>query len=209
MHVSATDSPLLLELVRPQRGTVNRCATQGSSCSAMGNAFGDKSSLRLWPISTVGPKCASGTFPGFAQLRDFVKNPKRLPNLLSHQLKLLFGIMTDSQVPWTAKLAASLSVGYVFSPIQLIPSFIPIIGQMDDIAVIWLGMKMVRKYAGEQIVAKHLAILQARSADHSSTHQEKIKRNRGNCCPQTVSVTAGHGVDRHYSQKRIELLRQT
>jgi uncharacterized membrane protein YkvA (DUF1232 family) len=168
MHVSATDSTLLLRLVRQQLGTVNRCATKVPFCRAMSVAFGDKSSLQLRPTSTAGPKSASGTFPGFAHLRDFVKNAKFLTNLLSHQLRLLFDIMRDSQVPWTAKVAASLSVGYVFSPIQLIPSFIPIIGQLDDVAVIWLGMKMVRRYAGEQIVAKHLAILQARSANPSS-----------------------------------------
>ena len=133
----------------------------------MNNAFDGASTLQLRPISTEGPQGPGGYLPGIAQLRDFVKNPKCLPNLLYRRVSLLFGIMKDSEAPWTAKLAATLSVAYVFSPIQLIPSFIPIIGQMDDVAVIWLGMTMVRKCAGEEIVAKHLALLQAR-ANHSS-----------------------------------------
>jgi uncharacterized membrane protein YkvA (DUF1232 family) len=105
------------------------------------------------------PKSAGGFRPGFAQLRDFVEYSKCLPNLLYSHVSLFFGIMKDPQAPWTAKLAATLIVGYVLSPIQLIPSFIPIIGQIDDVAVIWLGMTMIRNHVGEEIMAKHLATL--------------------------------------------------
>jgi uncharacterized membrane protein YkvA (DUF1232 family) len=32
-------------------------------------------------------------------------------------------------------------VAYIFSPIQLVPTFIPVIGQLDDLFVLWLGRK--------------------------------------------------------------------
>jgi uncharacterized membrane protein YkvA (DUF1232 family) len=109
---------------------------------------------------------SESTWPLFVQLQSLAKNPTCLPNLLHSCVRLLFAIVKDSEAPWTAKLAASLSVGYVLSPIQLIPSFIPIIGQMDDVAILLLGMTLVRKCAGEAIVAKHRAILQDRAARH-------------------------------------------
>src|SRR5215469_2068493 len=61
------------------------------------------------------------------------------------QVHLLTVLMRSSKVPWTAKAVASCSVAYVFSPIQLIPSFIPVIGQLDDVAVLFIGTRLIRK----------------------------------------------------------------
>jgi uncharacterized membrane protein YkvA (DUF1232 family) len=49
-------------------------------------------------------------------------------------------------VPWYAKLVAGFVVGYVFSPIQLIPNFIPIIGQLDDVLVVSMGIRLLRRW---------------------------------------------------------------
>lgn len=57
-------------------------------------------------------------------------------------------------VPWRAKLVAGCAVGYLLSPIQLIPTFIPIIGQMDDILVLFLGMKLLRKWTPITLLAE-------------------------------------------------------
>jgi uncharacterized membrane protein YkvA (DUF1232 family) len=123
----------------------------------MSSDFDNTKALQLIPAemrkSTGKPSSGSG------QLRGLVKNPKRLARFLYDQLYLLFRVLKDPETPWTAKLVAGVSVGYVFSPIQLIPSFIPIIGQVDDAVVAWLGMRIVRKCAGETLVAKHLATL--------------------------------------------------
>ena len=44
---------------------------------------------------------------------------------------------------WYAKLVAVCSAGYLFSPVQLIPSFIPVVGLMDDVLVLYLGAKLL------------------------------------------------------------------
>jgi uncharacterized membrane protein YkvA (DUF1232 family) len=49
------------------------------------------------------------------------------------------------QVPWYAKAGLGCCVLYVVSPIQLIPNFIPVIGQMDDVVVVILGIKLLRR----------------------------------------------------------------
>ena len=67
--------------------------------------------------------------------------------------KLLDGFRTilralvHPQVPWHAKLICGCAVLYVVSPIQLIPNFIPILGQMDDVVVVGLALRVLKRYA--------------------------------------------------------------
>ena len=48
----------------------------------------------------------------------------------------------DPRVPWHARLFAALVVGYAFSPIDLIPDFIPVLGYLDDLVLIPLGVAL-------------------------------------------------------------------
>jgi uncharacterized membrane protein YkvA (DUF1232 family) len=56
-------------------------------------------------------------------------------------------LLRHPKTPWAAKLTAVCALGYLVSPIQLIPSFIPVIGQLDDLAVLFISMKLIRKLA--------------------------------------------------------------
>jgi uncharacterized membrane protein YkvA (DUF1232 family) len=47
-------------------------------------------------------------------------------------------------VPWYAKALAAALVAYAFSPIDLIPDFIPVFGYLDDLVLIPLGVLAVR-----------------------------------------------------------------
>jgi len=57
---------------------------------------------------------------------------------LSTRAKIRFGrlLLEDGQVPLAAKLALLLLVGYLALPFDLIPDFIPVLGQLDDVAVV-------------------------------------------------------------------------
>ena len=50
----------------------------------------------------------------------------------------------DERTPWYAKLMAAVVVAYAFSPIDLIPDFIPVLGLLDDMVLIPLGVVLVR-----------------------------------------------------------------
>lgn len=50
----------------------------------------------------------------------------------------------DERTPWYAKLTAGIVVAYAFSPIDLIPDFIPVLGLLDDVLLIPLGVVLVR-----------------------------------------------------------------
>jgi len=57
-------------------------------------------------------------------------------------------------VPWHAKLVAACSAGYLFSPIQLIPSFIPVLGFSDDFLVLFLGAKLIQRIIPSQVLTE-------------------------------------------------------
>src|SRR5215218_4502434 len=53
----------------------------------------------------------------------------------------------DPRVPWLAKLVAGVVAAYALSPIDLIPDFIPVLGYLDDLLIvplgIWLAVRMI------------------------------------------------------------------
>lgn len=63
----------------------------------------------------------------------------------------------DPRVPWYAKALAVIIAGYALSPIDLVPDFIPILGYLDDIILVPLGIVLVLKLIPPQIMAEHRA----------------------------------------------------
>ncbi len=64
---------------------------------------------------------------------------------LKQDVYALFLACRDPRVPWYAKAIAGLVVGYAFSPIDLIPDFVPILGYLDDLVLVPLGIVLVLK----------------------------------------------------------------
>ena len=58
------------------------------------------------------------------------------------------------RVRWYAKLIAAGTAGYLFSPVQLIPSFIPVIGLLDDFLVLFLGVKLLQRIIPPEVLAE-------------------------------------------------------
>ena len=69
---------------------------------------------------------------------------------LRAELFALYLAYRDPRVPWYAKAFAALVVGYAFSPIDLIPDFIPLLGYLDDLIILPLGVLLaLRMIPGE------------------------------------------------------------
>jgi uncharacterized membrane protein YkvA (DUF1232 family) len=73
---------------------------------------------------------------------------------LIRETRVLKLLLQSPCVPWHAKVVAACTVGYLLSPIQIIPTFIPIIGQLDDLAVLLTGMKILRKLTPKRVLAE-------------------------------------------------------
>jgi uncharacterized membrane protein YkvA (DUF1232 family) len=62
-----------------------------------------------------------------------------------HDVVFLYRLLRHTETPWYARGLLFLPVMYLCSPVQLIPNFIPVVGQMDDVFVIWITKKSVLK----------------------------------------------------------------
>jgi uncharacterized membrane protein YkvA (DUF1232 family) len=76
----------------------------------------------------------------------------------------------DPRVPWYAKLLAVCVVGYAFSPIDLIPDFVPILGYVDDLVLVPLGVALVRKMIPGEVMAECREKAQALMAQSKPTN---------------------------------------
>jgi len=59
----------------------------------------------------------------------------------------------DPRVPWHARLFAACVVGYAFSPLDLIPDFIPILGLLDDLVLVPLGIALALRMIPGPVMA--------------------------------------------------------
>jgi uncharacterized membrane protein YkvA (DUF1232 family) len=60
----------------------------------------------------------------------------------------------DPRVPWYARLLAAVVVGYAFSPIDLIPDFVPVLGYLDDLILVPLGIWLALKLIPAEVMAE-------------------------------------------------------
>ncbi len=72
---------------------------------------------------------------------------KQRARRLKGETYALYLAYRDPRTPWYARIVAAVVVGYAFSPIDLIPDFIPVLGYVDDLILvpfgIWLALKMI------------------------------------------------------------------
>jgi uncharacterized membrane protein YkvA (DUF1232 family) len=60
----------------------------------------------------------------------------------------------DPRVPWYARVFAACVVGYAFSPIDLVPDPIPVLGYLDDLVLVPLGIALALKMIPPEVMAE-------------------------------------------------------
>ncbi len=79
------------------------------------------------------------------------------------QARLAWRLMWDERVPLWTKLIPSAALVYVISPVDFIPGAVmPGVGQLDDAAVLLIGLKLLVELAPPDVVREHLMALGAR-----------------------------------------------
>ena len=73
-------------------------------------------------------------------MKDRLKNWSRV---IKRDVHALYFASRDPRVPWYAKALAVAVAGYALSPIDLIPDFIPVLGYLDDVILVPLGILLV------------------------------------------------------------------
>lgn len=71
---------------------------------------------------------------------------------LKAELYALYLCYKDPRTPWYVRLIAILVVGYAFSPVDLIPDPIPVLGYLDDVILVPLGIALVIRLMPEDVL---------------------------------------------------------
>jgi uncharacterized membrane protein YkvA (DUF1232 family) len=72
-----------------------------------------------------------------------------LVRLVPDVLRLVRTLLTDRMVPGTVRIALVILLGWLVSPIDLIPDFIPVLGPLDDVVVAIIILRYVRRRLGD------------------------------------------------------------
>ncbi len=87
-------------------------------------------------------------------MRNHVENLKKWAGRLKAEIHALYLAYRDPRVPLYARVFAALVVGYAFSPIDLIPDPIPVLGYLDDLVLIPLGAAIAIRMIPEPVLAE-------------------------------------------------------
>ena len=97
--------------------------------------------------------------PAFEHVRQWARTLRR-------DVLALYLAARDPRVPWYAKAVAACVAVYALSPIDLIPDFIPILGYLDDLVIvplgIWLAIRLIPPFVLEELRQAAIARYQQR-----------------------------------------------
>jgi uncharacterized membrane protein YkvA (DUF1232 family) len=80
------------------------------------------------------------------------QNWKNRARALKKEVYALYLAFRDPRTPWYGKAFAALVVTYAFSPIDLIPDFIPVLGYLDDLVLVKLGVVIALHMIPSQVM---------------------------------------------------------
>lgn len=90
--------------------------------------------------------------------------PRRIAQVWYHLpnfLKLFWRLLQDPRVSLWPKMVLVLVSLYVLAPVDFLPDFLPGLGQMDDLAVVFLGLKAFVRLCPKEVVREHVQAIAA------------------------------------------------
>ena len=83
--------------------------------------------------------------------RTVVDSISQLPNFL----RLLYGLITDNRVAALDKLVVAGAIAYILLPLDIVPDFIPFLGEVDDVFLLILALQRLIANAGRAVVQSY------------------------------------------------------
>jgi uncharacterized membrane protein YkvA (DUF1232 family) len=83
----------------------------------------------------------------------------RLPWRL--RLKLAWILARDERIPLAIRAVPPLLVVYLAMPLDIVPDFIPVLGQIDDVVVVLVAFSLVARFVPLDVLEAHLSLLEA------------------------------------------------
>jgi uncharacterized membrane protein YkvA (DUF1232 family) len=105
--------------------------------------------------------------PGLSKAKAWAREVKR-------DVYAVYLAARDPRTPWYARAAALIVAAYALSPIDLIPDFIPVLGYLDDLLIVPLGILLVVRLIPEEVLAEHRETALARQGARPVSHAAAV-----------------------------------
>jgi len=79
---------------------------------------------------------------------------KQQAQRIHREAQVFYFVCKHPRTRWYARLVAACTAGYVLSPVQLIPNYIPVVGVLDDVLVIFVGAKLLQKITPADVLSE-------------------------------------------------------
>ena len=96
-----------------------------------------------------------------SKVGTMIEQTRQWARIVKRDTHAIYLAARDPRVPWYAKALALCVAGYALSPIDLIPDFVPVLGYVDDVIIVPLGILAVVKLIPPEIMAEHRALAAA------------------------------------------------
>jgi uncharacterized membrane protein YkvA (DUF1232 family) len=87
-------------------------------------------------------------------LKSALQRVSEWARAVKRDVLVVYLVSRDSRVPWLVKVLAAAVAAYALSPIDLIPDFIPVLGYLDDLVIVPLGILAVVKLVPAEVLAE-------------------------------------------------------
>lgn len=116
---------------------------------------------------TLPPDVEVASAPRTGAKRTVMGTISEIPNFL----RLLYGLITDSRVNAVDKVVVAGAIAYILLPLDVVPDFVPFIGEVDDVFLLILALQRLISNAGRAVVQAYWA---GDPSDLSALNLEKI-----------------------------------
>lgn len=116
---------------------------------------------------TIPPDVPVSSAPRTGAKRTVMGTISEIPNFL----RLLYGLITDARVNSVDKLVVAGAIAYILLPIDIVPDFVPFLGEVDDVFLLILALQRLIANAGRAVVQ---AYWPGDPAELSAMNLEKI-----------------------------------
>ena len=116
---------------------------------------------------TMPPEVEVSPGPRTGAKRTVMGTISEIPNFL----RLLYGLITDSRVNSLDKVVVAGAIAYILLPVDIIPDFVPFLGEVDDVFLLILALQRLIANAGRAVVQ---AYWPGDPAELSALNLEKI-----------------------------------
>ncbi|MCY3412735.1 MAG: DUF1232 domain-containing protein [Candidatus Heimdallarchaeota archaeon] len=95
-------------------------------------------------------------------IRKGIDKGKHHASYWKGEILFMIELLKHEEISWVAKLLVFTLLSYIFSPIDLIPDFVPVIGHWDDLLALPIIMWMIKKLTKAELIASIRANIDAR-----------------------------------------------